>query len=98
MKAGLRQKDEGRRMKRKAAKKEPARCFVCGCTLDCECPGGCAWLKQKGLRRPLCSRCSFTLRRSRAYQRRLKLSKLESAFFAAGIMAALQITRKYHHD
>lgn len=40
-------------------------CFICGCTEDAACPGGCCWIEDPaGLMRDICSACEEKARTS----------------------------------
>ncbi len=43
---------------RSKAGHRPGTCWICGCTQDRACPGGCAWAN---LQRTVCTSCSIVI-------------------------------------
>lgn len=73
-------------------------CFVCGCTEDRACPGGCAWAKPPigAGGRDICTRCATILERLKPYRAELtvkgqELSPEECAAFGLGVRATIRI-------
>jgi hypothetical protein len=78
-------------------------CFVCGCTDERACPGGCAWAakdlvikvtkrgKPGEVRRSICTRCAYVLERLDSLRKTLGVKDAERVTFELGAFAALRL-------